>query len=92
MAYRPEWFPKCETNDAGILGIALNVVCFIRGSYETDIEDHYLNVRALEWVSDNWLPIYSCARDGEQEFDETIRKLINIALEMEKVDKKERGY
>ena len=92
MDYRPEWFPETKTNDSWILGIAMNVVGFIRGSYDTMVEDHYLNIRALEWVVENWDYMYDCGREGDVKFDFAVLKVINTALEMEEVDKKKRGY
>lgn len=92
MAYRPEWFPKCETNDAGILGIALNVVGYIRGSYDCMTDSHALDIRALEWVIENWDHKYSCGKEGDDCFDLQILELIKTALSMEKIDKEIRGY
>jgi hypothetical protein len=87
MAYRPEWFPK-----ESILEISMNVVGYIRGSYDTMPEDHALNVRALEWTVKNWDYDYNCGRVGDESFDNTILKLVKIALTMEEIDKEKRGY
>jgi hypothetical protein len=87
MTYRPEWFPKED-----ILGISLDVVCFIRGSYETVISDHENNVRSLEWIVKNWDHNYDCKRKGDQEFDSAILNVVEAALRMEKEDRKRRGY
>lgn len=91
MSYRPEWFPKVKINDAGILGIVMNVVGVIRGSYDTMAENHYLNIRALEWIVENWDYDYNCGRVGDELFDNTILALVQTALTMEGVDKEKRG-
>ena len=49
MSYRPEWFPK-----ESVLDITLNVVTYIRGSYDTMTDNHALNVKSLRHVVDNW--------------------------------------
>jgi len=92
MAYRPEWFPKNSMSvPYDILPIAQWVVGFIRGSYDTIIGDHDLNVKALEWVVENWDYKYECMKCvGDEKFDEAILNLIKIALEMEEKDKKRR--
>ncbi len=95
MTHRPEWFPQISTNDAGILGIAVNVVGYIRGSYDCMPDSHALDIRALKWVVENWTNDYGdCVwrKEGDREFDETILNLVKIALKMEKVDKETRGY
>jgi len=87
MAHKPEWFPQVNTNDAGILGITMNVVGYIRGSYDCMPERHALDIRALEWVVDHWDDSDSdCSwrKEGEKKFDETILDLVKQALEMDK--------
>lgn len=80
MAYRPEWFPN-----ESILTIALDVVTYVRGSYDNTVENHELNVRALEYVVKNWKPdTRRCHLEGEDKFDEQVLNLVNIALEIEK--------
>ncbi len=76
MSYRPEWFPK-----ENILDIALYVVTFTRSSYSTMPDNHALNVKALKWAKDNWTDYNRGA--ANKEFDEQVRGLILMALEME---------
>jgi len=93
MAYRPEWFPKESIEQCyDILPIAQRVVGYIRGSYDCMTEHHELNIRALQWVVENWDSDYNCGREGDKEFDETILNLVKIALTMEEVDKERRDY
>ena len=80
MAYRPEWFPNEK-----ILTIALDVVMYVRGSFEMMVEDHELNVRALEHVVKNWQPdTRRRPLEREAEFDEQVLNLVKIALGIEK--------
>jgi len=80
MAYKPEWFPK-----ENVLTIALDVVTYARGSYETMTENHELDVRALEYAVKNWKPdTRRCHLKGEDKFDEQVLNLIKTALEIEK--------
>lgn len=76
MSYRPEWFPK-----EGVLEIVLHVVTFIRGSYSTMPENHTLNVKALRYAVDNWTDYNKGAEN--KEFDNHVRVMILMALEME---------
>lgn len=83
MAYRPEWFPK-----ENILDMARDIVMYVRGSYETLTEDHELSVKALKWVVKNWDFSYSCKIEEDKEFDDSVLKVINVALKMERNSRK----
>ena len=94
MAHRPEWFPKENIGSpcSSVLRISVDVVGYIRGSYDCMPEHHALNVKALKWVVENWDYMYDCGREGDMKFDFAVLRIINIALEMEAFDKKRRGY
>lgn len=69
--YRPEWFPKDN-----VLTIALNIHMYVMGSYDTMLEDHELNVRALKYTLDNWEKY----KIGSGPFDSAVKKVIQTAL------------
>lgn len=87
MSYRPEWFPK-----KAVLEIVMNVVGYTRGNYSTMTEDHDQNVKALKWVLANWDEEENKTNKKyeDREFDEHIRGLIIMALEMEEEYQKEK--
>ena len=95
MAYRPEWFPAVNISSpcSSILRISVDVVGYIRGSYDCMAEHHALNIRALEWVVDNWdYKDGICGKEGDDAFDLQILELVETALNMERIDKETRGY
>jgi hypothetical protein len=94
MAHRPEWFPAANIDSpcSSILRISVDVVGYIRGSYDCMPEHHALNIKALQWVVKNWDYNYDCGRSGDSLFDNTILKLVKTALTMEEIDKDRRGY
>lgn len=74
--YRPEWFPKED-----ILTIALNVHMYTMGSYETMLEDHKLNIKALQYALDEWKE-YNHRSD---KFDNAVKELLMLTIEESKL-------
>ncbi len=86
MSYRPEWFPT-----ESVLDITLNVVMYVRGSYDAMPDDHALNIKALRYTVDNWTDYKGLPGSPEnKEFDNYVKCLILLALEIEEDYQKEK--
>jgi hypothetical protein len=72
--YRPEWFPR----DRGVCQIACDVVSTIRGGMERSAEAQGDDIKALEYLVENW----HVSRDSIDEgFDSAVFKLVQVALD-----------
>ncbi len=73
--YRPEWFPQ-----QNILAMALNVHMYVEGSYDTMLEYHELDVKALLYALDKWEEYNS----RSTKFDNAVKEIVIIAIEESK--------
>lgn len=80
--HRPAWFDDIA-DGRSVLQIALDVVTTYRGSYDRSPAKQIDDLKALEFVWDNWQED-SSKDDISQKFDNLVAEIIEVALDTKK--------